>query len=116
MASLKLCCNVSGKKTIRRARIESVDDFTFSALKKIVADTFPDLTGAEELGYEDDDGELVTLSNDSDVRECMTFMDVATKKSLRIEIITQDYVPAGPKLMIETGTAGLCVASAVIPN
>lgn len=86
MASLKLCLRSGGKTQIRRSRVESLEDFTYSALQKIAGDTFPGLTGREEFCYEDDEGEWVTLASDSDLAECVQVMDVLAKKVLRIEI------------------------------
>lgn len=104
MASLKLCLDVGGRKQIRRSRVESLTDFTFSALRKIVADTFPDLSGKEELGYEDDEGELVTLTNDADLAECVSCMEVGSKKTLRIEILGIQVAPKVEKVAIDTST------------
>lgn len=93
MASLKLCLQTGQRSQIRRSRIDSLPDFTFSALQKIANDIFPGLSGEHEYGYEDEDGELVTLLTDDDVAECVKVMDVAGKKTLRIEIITSEWKP-----------------------
>lgn len=107
MASLKLCLQVGARKQIRRSRVDSLADFTYAALQKIAAETFPDLPAGVEFGYEDDEGELVTLASDADVAECVDVMDVAGKKTLRIEIVTEDWKPT-PKLALESGKARAC--------
>lgn len=106
MASLKLCLQTGPKKQIRRSRIDSLADFSFTALLNVVADTFPGLPSTIELGYEDDEGELITLASDSDVQECVSVMDVAGKKTLRIEIICNEISTAAAGLDIDTSEWG----------
>ena len=103
MASLKLCMHTGAKKLIKRSRVESLSDFTFSALRKIAVDTFGELPSTAEFGYEDEDNEMVTIANDTDLTECIEVMGVSVSKTLRIEITVPEQQSAKPALLVDTG-------------
>ena len=91
MASLKFYLNQHGKQQVRRARIASLETFNFSALVALASEVFPSIpASAMEFGYFDDEDDLVNISSDRDVEECCQHMDLASKKTLRIDIAVMD--------------------------
>ncbi len=105
MASLKLCLHTGSKKQIKRSRVDSLADFSFSALKKIAMDTFGELSHAAEFGYEDEDKEIVSIANDTDLAECVAVMGVSATKTLRIEITVPEQEATRPALAVDTGAS-----------
>ena len=88
MASLKLSLNQGNKQQLRRTRVKSLGELTFSHLQQLFRDVFPEVpsTGLS-FGYDDDEGEFVTIASDRDLKECFEVMDTEGKKALRIEIM-----------------------------
>ena len=91
MASIKLCLNQGGKQQLRRTRVKTLDELTFNHLQHLVGEVFPEVsqTGLT-FGYDDDEGEFVTIASDRDLRECYEVMDTEAKKALRIEIVVPE--------------------------
>jgi hypothetical protein len=89
--SVKFYLTQRGRQQVRRARIPSVDDFNLKALQGLVLEVFPHLSlPSVELGYTDDEGDLVSLVSDGDVVECCDHLQLSETKVLRIEVRCSD--------------------------
>jgi hypothetical protein len=89
--SVKLYLQQQGHQQVRRSRVPSLDSFNLKALYGLVAEVFPALPLAEvELGYVDDEGDLVSLVSDRDLVECCDHLRASDTKVLRIDVRCTD--------------------------
>jgi hypothetical protein len=85
-ATIKLCAYRGGRTQLRRARVKSLDAFTFAELQSIAADVFPDASPSlMSFCFEGANGTTAVVC-DRDLRACCELAAPADRRILRLVV------------------------------